>query len=239
MITVPSPNTNERAGGIAPDIVVIHYTEMVSAKAAVDWLCNPVSKVSCHYLIGMDGDLVQMVDEDRRAWHAGISGWDGTRDINSRSIGIELDSPGHQPDAPEFPEAQLAALFALLGGIRTRWAIPKRNIVAHSDIAPARKIDPGERFPWARLAAEGHAIHVPEPAAPLAYDEAALKRALADGGYLVEEEADRFPILVRGFHRRHLPRRVETPADGLTLAAATAFAAAVAAERDAESVPLV
>ncbi|MBJ3776685.1 N-acetylmuramoyl-L-alanine amidase [Acuticoccus sp. 2012] len=233
MRQVPSPNHNGRGEGVRPDIVVIHYTDMTDAESAVRWLCNPASKVSCHYLIGADGALVQMVEETRRAWHAGVSAWDGTGDINSRSIGIELDSPGHRPDAPCFPQAQMASLLALLDGIRSRWPVPRRNVVGHSDIAPERKIDPGERFPWADLAAAGHALHV-APAAAEPFQSPALRAELAAGGYAVPpQDGPAMDALVAAFHRRHLPERVGAPADGVTLATARAFAAAVAADRAA------
>ncbi|MCF3935795.1 N-acetylmuramoyl-L-alanine amidase [Acuticoccus sp. M5D2P5] len=233
MSAFTSPNHNARPEGTRPDIIVIHYTDMASADAAARWLCNPASKVSCHYLIEAGGRLVQMVEEERRAWHAGLSFWDGTDDINSRSIGIELDNPGHRPDAPTFPDAQIEALIDLVAQIRGRWPVPKRNVVAHSDIAPMRKIDPGERFPWRTLALAGHALYVPPPETPATYDEAALKATLREAGYGVEDDEAAFAALVRAFHRRHLPERVEAPADGWTLAAARAFAEAVRAERAA------
>lgn len=233
---VPSPNHDARAGVSAPDIVVLHYTQMTSAAAAVQRLCDPASRVSAHYLVAADGSLVQMVEESRRAWHAGVSGWDGTRDVNSRSIGIELDSPGHTPDAPRFPEVQIAALLRLLDGIRARWPVPARHVVAHSDVAPMRKIDPGERFPWAVLAAAGHALALPSaaadgPNAPLG-EGAALAHALRDCGYDIDGVAD-VAAVVRAFHRRHRPRRVAEPADAGTLTAARAVAALVAADRAA------
>ncbi len=227
---VPSPNHNAREGVAAPDIVVVHYTDMTSAEAAVAWLCDPVSKVSCHYLITAGGEVVQMVDEERRAWHAGVSGWDGTRDINTRSIGIELDNPGHRPGAPTFPAAQIDALVALLDGIRSRWPVPARNVVAHSDIAPTRKIDPGERFPWARLAREGHALHVaPQPAVP--FEAGAFRAALTRCGYLPVPEWEE--ALGTAFHRRHLPDRVGAPPDGASLGTALALAALTDADRAA------
>lgn len=229
----PSPNHDERRTATV-DMVVIHYTEMASAEAAVSWLCNPASKVSAHYLVSADGTVVAMVDETRRAWHAGVSGWDGATDINSRSIGIELDSPGHAPDPPQFPEAQIAALLDLLTGIRTRWPIPPRNVVAHSDVAPLRKIDPGERFPWARLAAAGHALHVDPRQGEGEYDACALRETLARAGYALPPSGGidaLFDATVIAFHRRFMPRRVTAAADADTLATALAFAAAVEADR--------
>lgn len=226
MRRVPSPNHDERQAPV--NVVVLHYTDMASADAAVAWLCNPVSKVSSHYLITAGGDVVQMVDEERRAWHAGVSGWDGTRDINHRSIGIELDNPGHRPSAPTFPNAQIEALLRLLDSIRGRWPVPARNVVAHSDIAPTRKIDPGERFPWQRLADAGHALAV-GPAAAVPFERQAFLGALKRCGYFIDpawEEA-----LGTAFHRRHLPAMVAQPPDGVSLGTALALAAATDADR--------
>ncbi|HUR44072.1 MAG TPA: N-acetylmuramoyl-L-alanine amidase, partial [Aestuariivirga sp.] len=144
-----SPNIESRKGGRKPDMIVLHYTGMESAEAACNWLCNSGSGVSCHYLVGEDGGIVQMVSEDMRAWHAGVSSWRGERDINTRSIGIEIQNPGHTAGYPDFPEDQMEAVIALCRDIGKRHDIRPRNIVAHSDVAPGRKIDPGEKFDWA------------------------------------------------------------------------------------------
>ena len=159
-----SPNFGDRRGGASPDMVLIHYTAMESARAACDWLCDPASEVSAHYLIDRDGAVVQMVDEAHRAWHAGAGEWGGRGDVNSRSIGIELANTGAEP----FPEPQMAALERLLDGIRGRWpAVAPERILGHSDIAPGRKIDPGRRFDWKRLARAGHAVWIEtRPAVP-------------------------------------------------------------------------
>ncbi len=146
----PSPNHGERRLG-PPDMIIIHYTGMETCAAARARLCDPAAEVSAHYLIDLDGSVEQLVDEDRRAWHAGVSEWEGETDINSRSIGIELANRGHGPDYHPFPEPQMAALEALIQTIRQRWNIPLQNIVGHEDIAPGRKIDPGPKFDWARL----------------------------------------------------------------------------------------
>ncbi len=155
----PSPNHDERpgdgSGGGIIDMLVIHYTGMTSAAAAVDWLCAPESKVSAHYLIDDAGAVTQMVDESQRAWHAGVSSWRGETDVNGRSIGIELANPGHEFGYRPFPEAQLAALIGLGREIVGRHPIPPGNVVGHSDVAPGRKVDPGELFPWHTLAAAG------------------------------------------------------------------------------------
>lgn len=149
-LAFPSLNHGERRLG-PPDMIVIHYTGMTSCPAARARLCDPAAEVSAHYLIDLDGAVEQLVDETRRAWHAGVSEWGGETDINSRSIGIELVNQGHGPDYHPFPAPQMEALEALILDIRQRWDIPLQNIVGHEDIAPGRKIDPGPKFDWARL----------------------------------------------------------------------------------------
>ncbi len=139
-------------------LVVLHYTAMAGARAALDRLCDPAAEVSAHYLIGADGTVWQMVREEDRAWHAGAGAWAGQEDINSRSIGVELDNLGTHP----FSEPQMAALEALLPGIMARWGIGPAGVIGHSDMAPGRKCDPGPRFDWARLARQGLALaHAP------------------------------------------------------------------------------
>lgn len=150
-IRFPSPNFGPRRDGLVPKMVVLHYTAMKSAEAALERLCDPVAEVSAHYLIGRDGRLWLLVEEDQRAWHAGAGEWCGLGDINSRSIGIELDNEGDHP----FSEPQMAVLEALLGEIMARWDIPAEAVIGHSDMAPGRKCDPGTRFDWARLARGG------------------------------------------------------------------------------------
>jgi N-acetylmuramoyl-L-alanine amidase len=152
---MPSPNAEPRAEGKAVRILLFHYTDMASAEQACARLCNPASKVSCHYLIDLDGQIIQMVDEDLRAWHAGQSVWKGERDINSASIGIEIHNPGHDHGYPDFPAAQMAAVAALGRDIAARHSIPPENVLAHSDVAPRRKRDPGEKFDWQWLHEHG------------------------------------------------------------------------------------
>ena len=142
-------------------MVILHYTAMQSAETARDWLCNPEAQVSAHYVLRADGHLWQLVDEAERAWHAGAGGWGAVADVNSRSIGIEIANTGTHP----FAAPQMAALETLLGGILARWRIPPERVLAHSDTALGRKIDPGPRFDWKRLARGGQSIW-PEPAAP-------------------------------------------------------------------------
>ncbi len=143
---------------MAPDMVVIHYTGMETAEAALERLCDPAAEVSAHHLVAPDGRSWRMVSEARRAWHAGVARWGEVEDVNSRSIGIELAHPGHHLGWPPYPEAQMAALERLLWAIRLRWAVPPERVVGHSDVAPGRKIDPGEKFDWRRLARRGLAI---------------------------------------------------------------------------------
>jgi N-acetylmuramoyl-L-alanine amidase len=151
---VPSPNGNERKlpSGTGPSLVVLHYTGMRTATDALERMCNPAAEVSAHYMIDEDGTVTQLVDEEHRAWHAGRSSWRGETDVNSASIGIELVNPGHEFGYRPFPEVQIEALLPLLSDIVQRRAIAPANVVGHSDVAPARKQDPGELFPWERLA---------------------------------------------------------------------------------------
>lgn len=151
----PSPNVGERRNGVCPYLIVLHYTGMASAEAAIEWLAHPESNVSCHYVIDEAGQITQMVPEARRAWHAGVSHWAGETDINSASIGIEIQNPGHDKGYPDFPRAQMQAVAALCRDIAARRAIRPEAILAHSDVAPGRKADPGEKFDWAWLAREG------------------------------------------------------------------------------------
>lgn len=158
-----SPNFNARRNGVRPDMIVLHYTAMESAEAALQRLCDPESEVSAHYLIANDGRVWQLVDDTERAWHAGQGSWGGLGDINSRSIGIELDNTGMHP----FAEPLMQALEELLPQLMSRWNIPPERVIAHSDMAPERKSDPGPRFDWRRLALRDLSIW---PDAPLATD---------------------------------------------------------------------
>lgn len=158
---VPSPNHGERVGG-PPNLLILHYTGMDSAASAIQRLANPLSEVSAHYVVLEDGRVMQMVPEGRRAWHAGRSAWNGERDINSRSIGIEIVNPGHDGGLPPYPDAQVGAVIDLCRDLCGRWPIEPRHVLAHSDVAPERKEDPGERFPWDRLAGAGIGHHVPQ-----------------------------------------------------------------------------
>lgn len=171
----PSPNFGDRRSG-PTDILLLHYTGMPDADQAADWLCNPESEVSSHYFVHEDGTMLQFVPEAARAWHAGAGCWKGESDINSRSIGIEIANAGHPAGLPDFPDAQIEAVIALCTDILARHSIPPDRVLGHSDVAPGRKIDPGEKFPWDRLAAAGIGHFVlPEP--------------LGGGRFLQENEA--------------------------------------------------
>ena len=170
----PSPNCGPRRDGLTPSLIVIHYTAMQSAEAAIARLCDPEAEVSAHYVIARDGAVTRLVPEDQRAWHAGAGEWHGQADINSRSIGIELDNAGDYP----FSEPLMAALETLLPDIMGRWDIPPSGVIGHSDMAPGRKSDPGPKFDWARLARQGLAVvptmgNVPEEATPALFRERA------------------------------------------------------------------
>jgi N-acetylmuramoyl-L-alanine amidase len=163
----PSPNHGERKNGAKIDMVVLHYTGMEDSAAAIRRLCRSGTDVSAHYVILEDGRIVQCVQEARRAWHAGQASWNGETDINSCSIGIEIANPGHDHGYPDFPRRQIAALTALCRSILTRHRIPADRVLAHSDVSPARKRDPGEKFPWRILHSSGIGLWVkPAPIAP-------------------------------------------------------------------------
>ncbi len=154
IVSHPSPNFGERRLGANPDLIVLHYTAMPSAEAAIVRLCNPDCEVSAHYLVSATGNVIQLVDEAQRAWHAGDGSWCGCSDVNSRSIGIELANDGFSP----FPAAQVNILESLLGTVMERWKIPPERVIGHSDMAPGRKSDPGQRFDWQRLALGGLSV---------------------------------------------------------------------------------
>ncbi len=151
----PSPNHGQRKDGRLPDSIVLHYTGMVDGPAALHQLCNPLAQVSSHYLVFEDGRILQLVPEERRAWHAGAGCWQGEHDMNSASIGIEIVNPGHDHGYIPFPDDQITAVTALCRDIIARWSIRADRVIAHSDMAPKRKRDPGELFPWDRLASAG------------------------------------------------------------------------------------
>jgi N-acetylmuramoyl-L-alanine amidase len=219
IIERPSPNHDPRAEGPV-DILVMHYTGMCTAEEALQRLCNPEAKVSSHYTVDRDGTAYAHVPEDRRARHAGVSYWAGVRDVNSRSIGIEIVNPGHEFGYIPFSEPQIEALIELSRGILARHPIPPSRVVGHSDVAPNRKQDPGELFPWARLAENGIGLwpdtqHV-RPAAPRTSDavERELAARLGRYGYGLPPEID-WPLtdVIAAFQRRFRPSRLDGIAD--------------------------
>jgi N-acetylmuramoyl-L-alanine amidase len=203
-----SPNCDPRPEGGVIDMLVLHYTGMPTGAQALARLCDPAAKVSAHYVIEEDGRVFPLVAEEMRAWHAGVSFWRGNRDINARSIGIELVNPGHEFGYRPFPEAQMQSLIGLAQGILSRHPIPSRNVVGHADVAPTRKEDPGELFDWPRLAGVGIGVWPGEAAA--GGDPAAL---LAAWGYDVGD----LPAAITAFQRHFRPERVDGVADGETL----------------------
>jgi N-acetylmuramoyl-L-alanine amidase len=208
-IDTPSPNFDARA--LPVSMVVLHYTGMIDGASAIARLADPEAKVSAHYVVAEDGQVVRMVDEDKRAWHAGRSWWRGTSDINSASIGIEIVNPGHEFGYRPFPEAQIEAVIELLAGIMERHSITRGNVVGHSDVAPARKEDPGELFPWYRLARLRLAL--PRPTKNLMdphWSDAGFLLALERFGYDVADGV----AAVRAFQRRFRPEMIDGIIDG-------------------------
>lgn len=201
----PSPNFNDRAGGAAPSVLVLHYTDLPDAEASRAWMCDPEKKVSAHYLVDLDGSVIQLVAEDKRAWHAGQSYWRGMTDLNTHSIGIEIQNTGHSLGYVPFPDRQIAGVIALCRDILTRHDIPARNILAHSDIAPARKQDPGHLFPWATLAAAGIGLWPKEKVNGMMTPQAFMA-GLAHIGYDPSLGAD---VLVSAFQRHFEPEAFE------------------------------
>lgn len=227
---VPSPTHNERKDGKQPDIILLHYTGMLSAQAALERLCSPESKVSSHYFVFEDGRIVQSVPESRRAWHAGLSSWAGETDINSLSIGIEIANPGHDFGYPEFPKRQIAAVIALCRGIIARRGISPDRVLAHSDVAPSRKQDPGEKFPWRLLSESGvgqwvrpSRITDREPSFAVgdeSEDVRRLQSSLADFGYGLPASGvfDKATCdVVAAFQRHFRPAKIDGVADRSTL----------------------
>jgi len=227
----PSPNFDERKDGRPPDMILLHYTGMQSGEAALKQLTAPASKVSCHYVVFEDGRIVQCVLEERRAWHAGESSWAGETDINSRAIGIEIVNPGHEFGYKDFPLRQIAAVISLCKSIITRRGpLSAERILAHSDVAPARKQDPGEKFPWGLLSESGIGHWV--RAAPLDLEGmgfkpgdrgdavARLQRALRSYGYSLEESGtydEPTGDVIAAFQRHFRQARVDGIADPSTL----------------------
>jgi N-acetylmuramoyl-L-alanine amidase len=209
IIDSPSPNFDARDSGIS--MVVLHYTGMRDAQSAIARLRDPEARVSCHYLIAEDGQILRMVAEENRAWHAGLSYWRGEQGVNGRSVGIEIVNPGHEFGYRPFTEQQMEALLPLLAGIIERHPVVPANVVGHSDVAPARKQDPGELFDWARLAKHGFAIARPT--------RNLIDPHWTDGGFLLALERWGYDVreaqsAVTAFQRRFRPELLDGIIDG-------------------------
>ena len=227
---LPSPNHGERREDRRPDMLLLHYTGMPRTDEALAWLCDPASSVSCHYFVFEDGRVVQLVPEARRAWHAGAASWGADRDINSCSIGVEIANPGHDGGLPAYPAAQIASVTALGRDIAARWSIPPERVLAHSDVAPGRKQDPGERFPGRSSTVPVSAIGCsPRPfgatalsgSASRAPAVSALQALLARYGYGIAPSGvfdEGTAAVVAAFQRHFRPARVDGIADESTLA---------------------
>jgi len=224
-----SPNHGARRGYARANCVILHYTGMPRGDQALNWLCDPTSEVSAHYFVRESGDTIQLVGEDRRAWHAGAGSWKGETDVNSASIGIEIVNPGHDGELPPYPDPQIEAVIALVSDICARLDIAQERVLAHSDVAPGRKRDPGEHFPWERLARAGVG-HWTEPPPPLddplfAHGEEgpsvrALQAMLALYGYGVELTGvldQQTRNVLAAFQRHFRPVRVDGEADSSTI----------------------
>jgi N-acetylmuramoyl-L-alanine amidase len=223
-----SPNFDERPGLGRPDMIVLHYTGMLFSHEAIHRLCDTKARVSSHYVVLESGSIVQLVQEAKRAWHAGVSSWAGDPGINSRSIGIEICNPGHEFGYPDFPARQIAATTTLCRSILTRNIVRPENILAHSDVAPSRKQDPGEKFPWKRLAQSGVGLWVEAGDVtdqPLRPDDSGakvteLQRMLSEYGYGIDTTG-RYDIttseVITAFQRHFRPAQVDGIADAVTV----------------------
>ena len=203
----PSPHFNDRT--VALDSIILHYTDMPTTDEALAWLCHPTSQVSTHYLIDETGKIYQLVEDEKRAWHAGESFWQDCTDMNSCSLGIELSNPGHSHGYQAFPEAQIEALLQLCEKLRGRWDIPKNRILGHSDIAPRRKQDPGHLFPWEVLAREGLGLWPSAPHPVIANNDDSLEKSFAIIGY----ETISLPHTIRAFKRHFQPHQGDDRVD--------------------------
>jgi N-acetylmuramoyl-L-alanine amidase len=222
-----SPNHDERA--LSTDILLLHYTGMTSTAEAIERLCDPAAKVSAHYVVEEDGNIVQLVPEARRAWHAGLSSWEGVTDINSRSIGIEIGNSGHSYGYPDFPEPQITAVIALCRDLIERHHFRADHVLGHSDVAPLRKWDPGEKFPWERLYRAGIGAWVePAPMTPgmvfalrdIGPEIARLQAGLQVYGYGIEASGifdELTAAVVAAFQRHFRPACVDGRADLSTI----------------------
>ncbi|GJL97359.1 MAG: N-acetyl-anhydromuramyl-L-alanine amidase [Hyphobacterium sp.] len=217
-IDAPSPNFNDRAKPVS--LIVLHYTGMENGQTALDRMRDPEARVSAHYMVEEDGRIFRLVAEDKRAWHAGVSEWAGETDINSISVGIEIVNGGHEFGLPDYPEAQIDTVISLTKQIMKRHKIPPHRVVGHSDIAPLRKQDPGEKFPWQQLASVGCSIWPDGPARPGDVLEDLTTIGYGAGQGLM----NRF----EAFQRRFRPSRVDGIPDNETIGLIAAVAAATA-----------
>jgi N-acetylmuramoyl-L-alanine amidase len=215
ILDLPSPNQDDRPQGTPIDMLILHYTGMQSAQEAIDRLRDPVARVSSHYVVDEDGAVLRLVPEERLAWHAGVSYWRGHTELNARSIGIEIVNPGHEWGYRDFPVLQLAAVCDLCLDILSRHPVPARNVVAHSDVAPDRKEDPGERFDWRSLAENGVGLW-PEDGSDIS-DVSDVRAALSDIGYRVAPEGA-IDAVLRAFQRHWRPEAITGEVDAGTLA---------------------
>ena len=226
IIDAPSPNFDDR--GRAVDMIILHYTGMMTGAEALARLRDPAAKVSAHYLVEENGDTYRLVDESKRAWHAGVGSWKGDTDLNARSIGVEIVNPGHEFGYRDFPAEQIDAVIDLLKKIRTRFEISAAMTLGHSDVAPRRKEDPGERFPWLRLALEGLALApfdgAPEDGADISYEEAL--KTLQNIGY--DAPAGDHIAGLLAFQRRFCPLSLGQGFDARTKAALVSLKGALA-----------
>ena len=228
LVPMPSPNFNARPEGQAAEMLVLHYTGMPDAASALEILTDGAreKRVSAHYTLDEDGTVYAHVPEAMRAWHAGVSFWRGRDDVNARSIGIEIVNPGHEWGYRAFPKRQIDALIVLCRGILARHPIAARDVVGHSDVAPGRKTDPGEKFPWARLARNGIGLFPRAGEAAVAED--AVAAALAAIGYGVPGAVDTpLETVIAAFQRRFRPARIDGVADAETRRTLAAVAATV------------
>jgi N-acetylmuramoyl-L-alanine amidase len=234
VIERPSPNQDERPAGEPIDMLILHYTGMLTAKDAIDRLRDPEAAVSSHYVVDEDGAILRLVPEERRAWHAGVSYWRGHTVLNGRSIGIEIVNPGHEWGYRDFPALQMAAVCDLCLSILSRHPIPARNVIAHSDVAPDRKEDPGEKFPWEDLARNAVGlwpVNIPNLGSNHPIRDATglrpIRSALARIGYRIAPEGALDPSLssvLRAFQRHWRPEAVTGQADEGTVARLNALA---------------
>ncbi|MCA6122250.1 N-acetylmuramoyl-L-alanine amidase [Bradyrhizobium sp. WSM 1704] len=242
---IPSANFGERADGREPDMIVLHYTGMPDVEGAIAQLCTPGTEVSAHYVVLEDGRIVQCVPESKRAWHAGVSFWAGEDDINSCSIGVEIVNRGHDWGYPDFPLRQIAAVIALCRGIMLRRKVPSHRVLGHSDVAPARKKDPGEKFPWHSLANSGVG-HWVQPA-PIVRGPQLQLGAISDDVSRMQAAFRRYGYnapangkfdgatmeVVTAFQRHFRPERVDGIADQSTMATLHALLASLPPDSDA------